>query len=175
MAQEFEHTKPTIYSTVDQIEVLEAHGPWTTKSGSKLWVRSALSLNIMEDYFQYDPNELVRIPEDFEIRGFRQYTNIGMPVGNMGGGEFHRIRKEMIFGLDGETFWECEDLNGDKREFILTPEMGIKFAPFIMHTYQVRIDNSGILVVANTLFDPDDPRTYDTYSREIFTSLQSNG
>lgn len=170
---EFEHTRPIIYSTVDQIEVLEPRGPWTTKSGSKLWVISALPIEVAIDYFTYEQDELKKIPEGFDIRGLRHYSNDGMPKGNKGGGEFHRIRKEIIFGTAGETAWECEDLDGGKRNFTLAPNFGIKFNPFILHTYEVKEENSGILVVANTLFDPEDPRTQDTYSREAFITLQN--
>lgn len=175
MKYEFEHSRPLNYSTVDQIEILEPRGPWITKSGSLLFVLAALPIEVVGNYFRYDPNELAKMPRGFDIRGFRLYSNRGMPIGNKGGGEFHRIRQEIIIGLEGETFWECEDLNCAKRTFTLTQHIGIKLSPFIMHSYEVKQDNSGILVLANTLFIPDDPRTRDTYSREIFTALQSNG
>lgn len=172
MANEFEHTKPLKYSTVDQIEVLEGRGPWTTKSQAELMVLSALSIDEVLDFLTYDFKETEKMPEGFDIRGLRHYSVRGMPLDNIGGTEFHRIRQEIIIGLEGRTLWEFEDLNRSRRLITLNPRMGIKFSPFILHTYVVDEENSGILVVANTLFDPDDPRTQDTYSREIFTKLQ---
>ena len=68
--------------------------------------------------------------------------------------------------------WECEDIYRNKTEFILTQENGIWMPPFILHTYEVLENNSGLFVVANTLFVPDDPRTHDTFSADKFRELQ---
>lgn len=158
--------------TVEDIRVVETCGPWETKSGGQLEVLFALSLNeVWVKCFGYRDEELDRIPKD--IRGLRAYIVRGLPEGGIGGKEFHRIREELVFVLAGSMLWVCEDLFGGRKEFILDPSVGIWMPPFIMHTCTVLEEDSVFLIVANTLFDPDDPRTHDTYSREAFRELQT--
>ena len=160
-------------SRVDKIQVLDARGPWQTKSGGKLMVAFTLPFDVVQQrYFAYDQEELKKVPED--IRGLRIYTVRDLPQGPIGGTEFHRIREEIIYGLEGKIKMECEDLFGGKKKFILTPEKGIWMPPFILHTYKMMEEKSGLLVIANTLFNPDDPRTHDTYSLEVFRQLQKD-
>ncbi len=159
------------FPTVDQIQVIEARGPWTTKSGGQLNVVMAMDFGKVQDqYLHYEDNELARVPED--IRGLRIYTVRDLPKGSIGGTEWHRIREEMVFGLEGSVHWECEDVFGEKREFTLSAVLGVWMPPFILHTYQAREEGSGLLVFANTLFIPNNPRTHDTYSTEAFRELQ---
>jgi len=158
---------------VSDIRILNANGPWKTKSNGLLMVSLAVSLEtIQRKFFHYNETELKKIPED--IRGFRIYTVRNLPKGQIGGTEFQRIREEIVFRLEGRVKWICEDLFGEKAEFVLTPEIGLWMPPFILHTYEATYENSGLLVLANTLFRPENSRTHDTYSMDIFKELQKN-
>ncbi len=159
------------YPTVEQVHLIEARGPWLTKSGGDLMVSLALPLEqISMGFLNYDLEELSRIPED--IRGLRIYTVRGLSTGRIGGTEFHRIRQEYIQVLEGATSWEFEDLYGEKSTCILQGARSVYIPPFILHTYQVLEEGSGITVLANTLFNPENPATQDTYSKDIFSSYQ---
>lgn len=155
---------------VSEMEELQVRGPWATKSGGVLHVLCALPIEAMQGYLTYDADELARVPCD--IRGFRCYTVGELPKGRVGGSEFHRIRNEFIVGLTGGVTIECEDVWGNVRTFAIAPDCGIRIPPFILHTYTVREEGSRHLVFANTLFDPNDHRTFDTFSCEIFQMLQ---
>ena len=156
---------------VDEIGEITIKGPWRTKSHAQLSVLFAFSPN---EYIQllgdYNPEELAKLPED--IRGIRSYTVRGIPEGNTGGIEFHRVRTEILFGLEGRVALECEDVWRGKKNFTITPEQGIVIPPFILHTYRAERP-SGLLVVCNTLFNPENPNTHDSYSKYIFRALQA--
>ena len=159
------------FVNVSAVKEMEALGPWESKSGGKLMVNLAFSLRTLKNrYFDYKKSELDRIPED--IRGLRIYTVRELPKNKIGGTEFHRIREEIVFGLEGTVEWECEDVYGNKKNFVLTPDNGVWMPPFILHTYEAIEEDSGLLVMANTLFNPDDPKTHDTYSSDKFRELQ---
>jgi len=147
-------------------------GPWPTKSGGLLNVLFALPvLEIRNRFFQYDEKELDRIPVD--IRGLRVYTVRGLPKGGIGGGEFHRVRSEIIICLAGRVIFGLEDLFGGKLIFPLNATTNVMYIPpFILHTYCTAEENSSLLVIANTLFEPDIPQTHDTYSEEEFRRIQ---
>lgn len=155
---------------VDQVVELVGRGPWQSKSGGELRVGFALPQGQVDRFFSYDPEELALVPED--IRGLRVYTVRGIPEGTIGGTETHRVREEIVYGLEGEVWWECEDLWGNKREFVLTPQLGVWMPPYILHTYRSRTSGAGLLVVCNTLFNPDNPATFDTFGVEEFRALQ---
>jgi len=161
---------PQRLPTVADIETFPVRGPWVTKSGGALDVLCALPIADVQRYLTYDEAELARVPTD--LRGLRLYHVRDLPIGRIGGTEFHRIRAEMLIGLAGAERWEFEDLRGGIRHVDLTPTVGVRLPPFILHTYTVREEGSGNLVVANTLFDPNDPRTHDTYSVAAFRELQ---
>lgn len=156
--------------TIDNVRVLSSKGPWTTKSDAELMVKFAMPSEEVKDFFQYNQKELDKIPED--IRGLRGYTVRGLRKGTTGGKEFHRVRKELVFGLEGRIEWICEDVFGGEKILELTPKNGVYVPPFIIHTYNTLEDNSSFLVIANTLFNPDKRHTHDTYSREDFEALQ---
>ena len=163
--------RPNDCPTVSDVRILESRGPWNTKSGGTLNVAVALPLaEVQSRYFRYEPRELERVPLD--IRGLRIYTVDNLPKGGIGGNEWHRIREEMVFGIAGSLRWICEDLAGNKKELIINGRMGVWMPPFILHTCEVLEEGSGFLVIANTLFVPDDPTTHDTYSLETFRELQ---
>ena len=92
-------------------------------------------------------------------------------MGVNGNQEFHRVRKEMIFVLDGLIDFEFEDVYGRTAGMRLDPGKGLYLPNLIMHSYDVK-NYSQLVVLANTLFEPDDPSTYDTYSSEAFKKLQ---
>jgi len=160
------------YPNIDDVKIFKTRGPWQTKSGGQLNVKFAIPFNeLQEKYLHYEKNELDKIPA--EMRGLRLYTVNGLAQGKIGGGEFHRIREEMVFGVSGRVSWTCEDILGNTKTFVIDQEFGIWMPPFILHTYEVLENQSQFLVVANTLFNPDDPNTHDTYSREEFEALKS--
>lgn len=158
-------------ATVDDIKLMRSRGPWTTKSGGKLDVLFAIPRTTLEArYLHYEETELADIPDD--IRGLRVYMVRDLPKESIGGTEWHRVREEMVFASHGSVEWICEDLFGGKKDFQLTPTVGVWMPPCILHTYIVMEAGSELLVIANTLFTPEDPRTHDTYSLETFRALQ---
>lgn len=164
---EFNRDFPTNPPHVDLVQIFEQRGPYETKSGGILMVPVALSIErTMNEFFNYDAHELARIGVD--IRGLRMYTISDFPLGGVGGKEFHRIREELAFTLEGRVKWILEDLYGGKREFVLGAGQGIWVKPFILHTYEVLEKGSSLLIVCNTLFNHADRTTHDTYSAEIF-------
>lgn len=159
-------------SIVDDVQIFETRGPWDTKSGGKLNVLFAMPLTTVQDrYLRYEKAELDLMPSD--IRGLRAYTVRDLPNERIGGSEWHRIREEIVFVLEGSVLWMCEDILGNQRDIILDTGTGIWMPSFILHTYKVKKERSDLLVIANTLFVPDDPRTHDTYSAETFRGLQA--
>lgn len=161
------------FPTVSDIRVFEAGGPWKTKSGGNFAIQfgaPGISLQMITEYFQYKVED---IPRQKDVKGFRIYTVRDLPAGTIGGIEWHRVRQEMVFALDGRVEWVCEDVFGNSREFVLNGKTGIWMPPFILHTYKAQVPESGLLVIANTLFYPEDTATHDTYSTEVFRVLQS--
>jgi len=175
---DFSRIIPKVEEIQEEVQVLQSHGPWRTKSNGELMVLYATTLDLFKkiagkfakDFFSYDEEELAKIPTD--IRGFRIYTVQNLSKGQIGGTEFHRIRKEFFFGLGGAVLLTCDDLFGDSRTFTIDTKSGIYMPNYLRHTYQVLEDNSGFMVIANTLFIPDDRRTHDTYDSAEFATLK---
>lgn len=168
--QEFEKL-PENFATISDIKLFSIRGPWKSKSGGNLSVAFTLTdIELTSRYFRYGAAEVAKIPE--EIRGLRIYTVRDIPQDAIGGTEFHRIREEIVFGLEGNLEWICEDLNGEVKTFNIDINHGVWMPPFILHTYKSLEKDSGILVVANTLFNPQNPDTHDTYPKESFQRLQ---
>lgn len=160
-----------IPKSVAQIGVFPNEGPWKTKSNGELNVLFARHLSYITGlFFEYDAQELEKIPRD--IRGLRIYRVDNTPKGGVGGKEFHRIRQEITIPIKGRLAYECEDLFGKKRNFDLTPETSIWIPPLVMHTYEALEVDTAFLIIANTLYDPADKETWDTYSSEEFCALQ---
>jgi dTDP-4-dehydrorhamnose 3,5-epimerase-like enzyme len=158
--------------TIRDVREIKGRGPWGTKSGGKLDVLLSLPLSDLRSrYFSYRSEELEKVPAD--IRGLRVYMVHDLPLGRIGGTEYHRVREEAVLALNGSVRWTCEDLSGGKSVVTLQLGAGIWMPPFMLHTYEVLEEGSALLVVANTLFIPEDPRTHDTYSIEEFRVLQS--
>ena len=93
--------------SIEYVSEIEARGPWKTKSDAELKVLFAMPYEKLLEFLKYDENELRQLPEN--IRGLRSYSVKGLRKGSLGGMEFHRIRKELLFGLEGVVDVECED------------------------------------------------------------------
>ena len=159
-----------MYSNVYDSKVITPRGTWKTKSQGELFVLMAFEPDIFGSFFSYNPKELEGLEVD--IRGFRIYTVRHLPKGQIGGTEFHRIRQEIIIGLEGLLWIQLEDIFGNSRIISVKPSMAVWLSPFILHTYKSSEDNSGLLVIANTLFDPANPATHDTYNRGEFEKIK---
>lgn len=160
-------------SEVIEFRQTQSHEIFRTKSGGQLSIAFALPIGLVDNFFLYNDEELRRIPED--IRGLRKYSVENLPLGQVGGTEFHRIRKEIVMGICGQVEWECEDIYGEKRKFVLSDENGIWMPPFILHTYFVQKNKSGLTVLCNTLFPlPANEATNDTYSHKEFVDFQKD-
>lgn len=158
--------------TVEDIREFRMTGPWPSKSGGFLSVPFMLSHAQTMEIFNYDPEELERIPRD--IRGLRMFMLEDMPTGGIGGGEFHRIRIEIAFTMKGRVRWFCEDVYGGRKEFLPPRDCILYFPPFILHTIEALEPDSAIAVVANTVYDKDDADTHDTYTAAQFRGLQAH-
>lgn len=121
----------------------------------------------MNDFFTYDEDELSKIDED--IRGLRIYRVSNLTNGAIGGREWHRIKKELVFVTKGRVHWKISDRSGNEKEFILTPNNhAILIPPYIMHTYTSLENNSEVVVITNTLYNVDNPSTFDTHQDDTF-------
>lgn len=159
-------------ATINDVKVIELRGPWNSKSGGELSVLFAIPFDVLqEQYFNYKQEELDAIPAD--IRGLRAYAVRKIPKGSIGANEWHRVRNELVFALGGDVRWTCEDVYGARKEFVLNSGTGIWNPPYVLHTYQAESEGVGVLVIANTLFDPDNPATHDSNSAESFKELQA--
>lgn len=160
------------FPAVSDVRRFSSVGPWKSKSGGLLTVPLKIDYSdLLGDFLSYDSKSLADIPED--IRGLRIYTVRKIPKGACGGGEFHKIRKEIAIVLKGKFRWKCEDLRGEISKWVIAQGGGIWMPPYIMHSYTSLENDGELLVVANTLFDPQDPKTYDTYSADEFSKLKS--
>lgn len=169
--QQAERYTPHPFPIIDQIRIFHAHGPWPTKSGGSLVVPFSLPIDATFNFFNYDPIEIARI--NYDIRGLRTYIVSGLPANQIGGTEFHRVRQEIVINTRGRSHWILEDLSGDSKEFDLSENDGVYIPPFMLHSYHALVNNTDLMVIANTLFDANNPQTSDTYSCEIFRQLQT--
>lgn len=157
---------------IKDIEKFSIEEPWNTKVGGELFLLNQMSYGEVQEFLSnYDSEELNRIPRD--IRGIRAYFVKGMEKNSESGLHFHRLKSEKFFCLEGEMDLNTEDLFGNKESFKLDQKKGIYLPPFIFHTTVSNTQNSNILVLTNTLFYKDDPRTHDTYGRKEFDELQN--
>jgi hypothetical protein len=154
-------------STVESVGEVRVKGPWKTKSNALLRMLFAFSQDELPLLFQYDEAEVKRLPKD--VRGLRIYHIRDLKRGSEGAKEFHRIRTEIMLALRGEFKAVCRDLHGNEKTFRLK-ESGIVVPPYIWHKY-VTVEDGELLVVANTIFDPDDPETHDSYPEDVFRRL----
>lgn len=157
-------------SSVEDIRVVPVAGPWRSKSGGMVTVPFVLPHAEMLQFFSHDPAELACIPAD--ISGLRIFTLDNVPRGGIGGREFHRLRTEVAITTKGRVRWNFEDVYGGEKEVV--PELGcaLLIPPFILHRMEGEAPESSVLVLANTLFVPEDRRTHDGYPDELFRRLQ---
>lgn len=154
---------------ISQVKEIPIRGPWKTKSDGELNVLLAIGQEAFQQFITYDENELREINAD--IRGLRIYKVSGLKKGAIGANEWHRIRNEYTFVTKGKIAWSVQDTTGAKSKYVLEPSSGGLFTPsFILHTYEALEDDSELIVVANTLYIPDDKSTHDTYPAEMFNS-----
>lgn len=163
--------KRVIAGSVSNVAVFPACGSWPSKSGGELNVLfSRHFIDMQATFFNYNMEEVNRCSED--IRGLRIYRVKNIPKDGVGGKEFHRVRHEIILCVNGGFVYKCEDLYGQEKEFVLTPEVILWIPPFVMHTYTATADKNSLIVLTNTQYDQDDPKTHDRYSPEEFYKLQ---
>lgn len=144
-------------------------GPWDTKSGGKMHVVFAFDESILRHLHVVDQQELALVPE-LQL-GFRAFHSTGLKKGTVGGKHFHRIKQETIACAKGEVEFLLEDLYGGTRTVKLDIQSRSLFIPpFVMHTYTV-LDDAELIGVSNTLYDADNPNTFDTYEQDTFDTL----
>ncbi len=161
------------YFSIKDVKLIKTPNTWETKSGGTLTVPLALPIETLTKIFlHYSQKELREVPEN--IRGLRIYLVNDIPQGKTGGKEFHKIREEIVIVVQGSAKWTCEDITGDTKEFTLKMGQGIWNRPYIFHTYESLEDHTILAVVCNTLFNPDNPKTHDTYKEEEFRALQKS-
>lgn len=155
---------------IDDVRQLPIAGPWPTKSRGLLSLPVAMSREQALEFLDYDPIELGRIPVD--IRGLRIFYVHDVPAGGVGGRAFHRVRSEISFVVKGKVRWHFEDLGGRKKEISPEDRCVVFIPPFILHSMEAEAGETIVATLANTLFFPEDSATHDTYSDEIFRSMQ---
>lgn len=162
----------TVHS-VDDVRVFPSKGPWKTKSGGFLTQRFQFAWpELLAGYFAYRAGAPEKLSVD--IRGLRIYTVESIAKGSIGALELHKVRYEIVFVTSGSLRWTNEDIAGGRREDVLTVKEVMWIPPSIFHTYEALEEATGLLVVANTLFDPDRPATQDSFGRAEFESLKQS-
>jgi hypothetical protein len=156
--------------TVADVRELRTSGPWLSKSGGGLSVPIMLSHPDTQHFFDYDPAELERIGVD--IRGLRVFFVRNAVACGVAGNQFHRVRTEIEFVVEGSVRWELEDLYGGTRELHASPERAICIPPFILHRATFADAATTLATLTNTVYVRDDPRTHDTYPAETFRALR---
>jgi len=185
--------------SVEHALVYDCAGPWKTKADAQLRVAIAMPFhrngnhprdffppaNIYADeFFEVDRREerllMGKVRETHpgaghSIKGNRFYYQTGLQKGKKLGGEFHRLRKEIIFPMQGSLNAEIEDIYGGKKEFELNTGSALYLPPFLLHSFEVQEDCI-LGISSNTMFILHDGEEEifvpDTYSRESFKELQ---
>jgi dTDP-4-dehydrorhamnose 3,5-epimerase-like enzyme len=160
--------------TVNDIMTIDTRGPWKSKSGGELNVLFALPQDEVTAFLDYDHPDFDFVQQEtgINMRGIRVYNVSEIPKNSIGGLEWHGIRTELVSALGGKALWQCADVFGNEQEFVLDGKKSVLMPPGIMHTYVGLEDDTRLQVVCNTLFDPDNPLTHDSYSKETFVALQ---
>lgn len=158
--------------TIEDVLLLQIKGPWKTKADGELSVLFSLPYDqTMDSFLTYDQEELRKLPTD--IRGLRSYKVSNLKKGVIGGLEFHKLRKELLFVLQGSIRMTLTDINQQTKSFVLTNNStGVYIPPFIIHTYEVLEDNTSLIGFVNTLFIPEDKKTHDTYAENELREIQ---
>lgn len=154
-------------NTIDDILKVDNRGPWPTKSSAELNVLFALDYEfIQKQFFNYNKNNISKLPVD--IRGLRSYKVSGIQKNSIGANEWHKVRNEIAITISGIIEWKLQDSLGKTKTITLEENEGLFIPNHILHTYKALEDNSVILVIANTLFMPENALTHDTFSKELF-------
>lgn len=161
---------------VNDIVSLQTKGPWQSKSGGELSVLLSLTKDQATKFLNYDNPEFATVAEKSgtDIRGLRVYNVSAIPNGRIGANEFHLARTELVSALSGKALWRCEDVYGDVKEFTIDSATSLIVPYGILHTYTALEDDTRLQVICNTLFDPENPGTHDSYSAEDFRKLQAH-
>lgn len=130
-----------------------------------------LSNSGMQQLFDYDRRELDRL--EVEIRGLRMFYLHSSREGGVAGNQFHRLRTEVTFVIEGVVDWELEDLRGGTRAFQMTSQCAVWIPPFVLHRVTFGPEGGTLATLANTIYVRNDPRTHDTYSADEFRALQA--
>ncbi len=148
---------------INDCKIFFTKGPWATKSGGELNVLFSMPFSeVLDNFLSY---ETIPTPD---IRGIRFYTVNNLSKGSVGGGEFHKIRREIVIPLSGSVKWMMRDQEGSVMEEVINPGKGVIMPPYTLHDYEVLEDNTSLLVFCNTLFFPEFPGSHDTYGRDEF-------
>lgn len=155
-------------NTLNNVTLIPARGPWNTKSEGQLNVLFNLDTLTLSNFLSYDS---LLSKEEADIRGLRMYHLSKLKKGSVGAREWHKVRTEIVTVTKGRVLWSLKDMNGNEAEYELAPfTKSLVIPPRIMHTYTVLQDTSEIIVLANTLYNPDDASTHDTYPETSFSS-----
>lgn len=154
-------------NSIDDARIIPIVGPWHTKSKADLDVLLALDYSELSRFLSYDETELVKIP--FDIRGLRIYRVSNLKKDALGGNEWHKLKTEIVYMTKGSARWLLEDKNGNKIEYTIDRQTGGLYIPtHILHTYIALENDSEIIVLTNTLYNPSDITTHDVYSLDEF-------
>lgn len=164
--------KKVHYPSVSDVAPLHPRGTWQTKSGGILTVPLALEINSVNSFLSYDQRELSKLGSD--IRGLRVYLINGLRKSKVGANEFHKLRKEIIISLKGQFQIDCDDLSKQSKSFAITEGEGLIIPNYIIHAYTCLSEDGSLLVIANTIFDSDNPDLKDTYDRAHFDLLRTD-
>ncbi len=158
-------------SSIKDIRVFNHQQEWDTKSGGTLRVLYALDYSIARDFLSFheatDTNHA-------DIRGIRSYVVHDIPKGKIGANEWHKIRNEIITVLNGSIKWTCTDTEGNEAQFVINKGTAVFTPNHILHRYESLEEHTALTVLANTIFQPGDPTTHDTYPAETFPALQTS-
>ncbi len=165
---------PKITNTVEDIRIIETRGPWQSKSGGELNVLFQLEREDLESFLGFINPAFMAVQEEtgIDIRGLRTYGVRGIPADSVGANEMHFARNELVSAIGGSALWICEDINGNQKTITLDENTSVICPAGLFHTYKALENNTHLQVICNTLFNPEDPRTHDSYGEEKFRELQ---
>ena len=156
------------YPSIEDVVAEMGGGPWRTKSGGELMVPTVLAF---EEARRFLGEEEV---EGGVGKGLRVYVVGGLQKGVWGGGEFHKVRWEKVMCVSGKVLWKVRDVYGDEADIEMTPGSAVYVPPWVLHSYTAQEDGACLVVMANTLFDPGNRDSWDTYSASELPGLVEN-
>jgi len=158
-------------TSIDDVIKIYPKGPWTTKSKGQLTVLFSLDFHRLKKFISSTENN--RVDGVTDISGLRMYSVDKLAKGSQGANEWHKVRTELVFATKGSVSWNVVDRSGDEKRYVLQANgFGLWVPPCILHTYESLENDSQILVVANTIYIPEDETTHDTYDAKSFVSTK---